>query len=156
MLVAELDIVGIHERRGALRFVVDAPTTLRGPDAAPIDVVIADFSRKGFLMVTDAVLDVGMQVSVGLSGSGSREAIVVRRDPRGYGCQFVAPLTRTEMATAFANRDGAVAPLPSADERRAKAEAEEQRAWYFWTSVAYGLAVATLVVVGAAWFLLLR
>jgi hypothetical protein len=151
MLVARLDIEGKRERRGALRFTVDAPTTMRGPDCVPVDVVVANISSKGFLIYSDELLEMGMIVSVGLAGAGAREARIVRRDPSGYGCQFVAPLTQDEMATAFAG-GRAIAEFVAPD-RRAEQAAADRRSWM---SFAVGFAAAVLIVAGAAWVVLLR
>lgn len=114
MLVAKLEILGDIDRRGAIRFDADSPSTLRVPDGAPIDVQVEDFSRTGFRFSSDLDLPVGTLVSLGLSGAGSRAAKVVRHSGRTYGCAFMKALTEEEIAHAFRGQEQILADLSAA------------------------------------------
>jgi hypothetical protein len=111
LLVARLEVMGEIDARGAIRFSVDSETTLRGMDSKPFDVTVENFSRTGFLFSGDVDLPVGTVVSVGLSGSGVREAKVVRRDGPHHGCEFLMPLPRRELAHAFKGQAQVLAEL---------------------------------------------
>ncbi|NYT42750.1 PilZ domain-containing protein [Sphingomonas sp. R-74633] len=114
MLVAKLEILGDIDRRGAIRFDADSPSTVRAPDGAPIDVQVEDFSRTGFRFASDLDLPVGTLVSLGLSGAGSRAAKVVRRNGSTYGCAFMKALTEEEIAHAFKGQEHILADLSAA------------------------------------------
>lgn len=114
MLVAKLEILGDIDRRGAIRFDVDSPSTLRVPDGAPVDVQVEDFSRTGFRFLSDLDLPVGTLVSLGLSGAGSRVAKIVRRKDNTYGCAFMKALTEEEIARAFKGQEAVLADLSAA------------------------------------------
>lgn len=114
MLVAKLEILGDIDRRGAIRFDTDSPSTLRTPDGGPIDVQVEDFSRTGFRFSSEIDLPVGTLVSLGLSGAGSRAAKVVRRSGSTYGCAFMKALTEEEIAHAFKGQEQVLADLSAA------------------------------------------
>lgn len=114
MLVAKLEILGDIDRRGAIRFDADSPSTLRAPDGAPIDVQVEDFSRTGFRFSSEIDLPVGTLVSLGLSGAGSRAAKVVRRSGNTHGCAFMKALTEDEIAHAFKGQEQVLADLSAA------------------------------------------
>ena len=114
MLVAKLEILGDIDRRGAIRFDADSPSTLRTPEGGPIDVKVEDFSRTGFRFSADVDLPVGTLVSLGLSGAGSRAAKVVRRSGKSYGCAFMKALTEEEIAHAFRGQEQVLADLSAA------------------------------------------
>lgn len=114
MLVAKLEILGDIDRRGAIRFDADSPSTLRTPDGAPIDVQVEDFSRTGFRFGSELDLPVGTLVSLGLSGAGSRAAKIVRRSGNSYGCAFMKALTEEEIAHAFRGQEHILADLSAA------------------------------------------
>lgn len=118
MLVARLEVLGEVDARGGIRFTVDSDATIRGMDGEPIDVIVDNFSRTGFLFTADTALPLGTLVSIGLSGAGTREAKVVRRDGQSHGCEFLMPLLRREMATAFRGQEHVVADLEAALGRR--------------------------------------
>lgn len=111
MLVARLEVLGEVDERGSIRFAVDSRTTLRGGDGRPVDVVIDNFSRTGFLFLSDIEFPAGTLVSVGLSGAGAREAKVVWRDGNRHGCEFLVPLPRSKMERAFRGQQDLVAAL---------------------------------------------
>lgn len=111
MLVARLEVLGEVDERGAIRFAVDSRTTLRSGDGRPVDVVVDNFSRTGFLFLSDFEFPAGTLVSVGLSGAGAREAKVIWRDGNRHGCEFLVPLPRSKMERAFRGQQDLVAAL---------------------------------------------
>ncbi|WP_066800051.1 PilZ domain-containing protein [Sphingomonas soli] len=111
MLVTKLEILGDIDRRGAIRFDADSPSTLRVPDGKPIDVTVEDFSRTGFRFISEADLPIGTLVSLGLSGAGSRAARIVRRRDNVYGCAFMVALSADDMARAFKGQESVLADL---------------------------------------------
>lgn len=127
MLVAKLEILGDIDRRGAIRFDADSPSTLRTPEGEPIDVRVEDFSRTGFRFVSDADLPIGTLVSLGLSGAGARAARIMRRKGDTYGCAFMKALSEEDIARAFTGQEHVLADLSERLARRF-AEAEEERA----------------------------
>jgi len=118
VLVARLEVLGEVDERGAIRFTVDSKTTLRGLDGRPVDVVVDNFSRTGFLFVADVEFPAGTLVSVGLSGAGAREAKVVWRDGNRHGCEFLVPLPRSKMERAFRGQQDLVAAIEAKLVRR--------------------------------------
>lgn len=121
MLVARLEVLGEIDSRGAVRFTVDAESTVRGVDGLTVDVVVDNLSRTGFLFTADAEIAPGALVALGLSGAGAREARVVWRDGSRHGCEFLMPLPQSAMAKAFKGRDAIVADLEAALQRRFRA-----------------------------------
>lgn len=117
MLVARVEVMGEVDARGAVRFTVDHDSTVRGMNGEPVDVVVENFSRTGFLFTGDADLPVGTLISVGLAGAGAREATVVRRDGQQHGCEFLVPIPRRDMANAFRSQDEVLAELQAALDR---------------------------------------
>jgi len=111
MLVTKLEILGDIDRRGAIRFDADSPSTLRAPDGKPIDVTVEDFSRTGFRFVADIDLPIGTLVSLGLSGAGSRVARILRRQGNSYGCAFMAALSPEDIERAFKGQENVLAEL---------------------------------------------
>lgn len=111
MLTAKVDILGDIDRRGAIRFDVDSPSTLRAPDGKPIDVIVEDFSRTGFRISTEVDLPVGTLISLGLAGAGARVAQILRVRGNRYGCAFMKPLTDAEVAQAFQGQEAILADL---------------------------------------------
>lgn len=127
MLVTKLEILGDIDRRGAIRFDADSPSTLRVPDGRPIDVVVEDFSRTGFRFISEADLPIGTLVSLGLSGAGSRAARIVRRRDNVYGCAFMAALSAEDIERAFKGQESVLADLSARLDARFRS-AEETRA----------------------------
>jgi len=78
-----------------------AASTLRLSGTAPIDVVVVDVSESGVRIVTNADLDIGQEISIGLAGAGSSRAYVVWRRDDHYGCAFERPLGPEGAALAF-------------------------------------------------------
>ncbi len=118
VLVARLEVLGEIDQRGAVRFPVGDESTLRGADGQPIDVVVDNLSRTGFLFIADAEIPAGSLVALGLSGAGAREAQVVWRDGSRHGCEFLMPLPQSAMAKAFKGQDAVIADLEEALQRR--------------------------------------
>ena len=114
MLVARLEVLGEVDPRGAIRFHVASESTLRGADGRPIEVLVDNFSRTGFLFVSDEEFPSGTLIAIGLSGAGSREAQVVWREGRRHGCEFLVPLPQSKMARAFQGHQEVLANLESA------------------------------------------
>lgn len=111
MLVARLEVLGEVDPRGAIRFHVASESTLRGADGRPIEVLVDNFSRTGFLFVSDEEFPPGTLIAIGLSGAGSREAQVVWREGRRHGCEFLVPLPQSKMARAFQGQADILANL---------------------------------------------
>ncbi|RYY24281.1 MAG: PilZ domain-containing protein [Sphingomonadales bacterium] len=126
MLVTKLEILGDIDRRGAIRFDADSPSTLRVPDGNPIDVTVEDFSQTGFRFTAAVDLPIGTLVSLGLSGAGSRAARIVRQNRNSYGCTFMVALSDADIARAFKGQERVLADLSSKLDTRFR-QAEEAR-----------------------------
>jgi hypothetical protein len=124
LLVARIEVLGEVDARGAVRFTVDGDSTVRGMNGEPLDVTVENFSRSGFLFTGPADLPVGTFFSIGLSGSGTREASVIWRDGERHGCMFLVPISRREMEKAFRGQEHVLADLMAALERGAIEEPE--------------------------------
>jgi hypothetical protein len=111
VLVARLEVLGEVDPRGAIRFHVASESTLRSADGKPIEVLVDNFSRTGFLFVSDEEFAPGTLIAIGLSGAGSREAQVVWREGRRHGCEFLVPLPQSKMARAFQGQSEILANL---------------------------------------------
>lgn len=118
MLVARLEVLGEVDPRGAIRFHVASESILRGADGRPFEVLVDNFSRTGFLFVSDEEFPSGTLVAIGLSGAGSREAQVVWREGRRHGCEFLVPLPQSKMARAFQGQADVLANLEAELRRR--------------------------------------
>jgi hypothetical protein len=75
--------------------------TLRSAEGEPIDVLIYDLSLTGFRMETPAALDLEESVWIGIGGTRVNAALVARRGPTGYGCEFVTPITLAQLKSAL-------------------------------------------------------
>lgn len=91
-----------QDDRSTERFRVELDATLRDPSHAPVDVVIEDLSATGFRVVTDATLELGDEIGLGLAGIGARRARVVWCGHDSYGCEFLSILSRDDMKAALA------------------------------------------------------
>ncbi|MES1973777.1 MAG: PilZ domain-containing protein [Pseudomonadota bacterium] len=89
------------ERRGAQRYPAEVDATLRVVDDVPLDVLIYDLSMTGFRMETAEPLDPGTMIWVGIAGTRVNAAVVARRGPTGYGCEFVSPITFYQLSEAL-------------------------------------------------------
>lgn len=90
------------ERRGATRYPVLVDATLRAADdGQPLDVLIYDLSMTGFRMETSEALDPEAIIWIGIAGTRVNAAVVSRRGPNGYGCEFVTPITFYQLTEAL-------------------------------------------------------
>jgi len=89
------------ERRRAERYPVEVGGTLRGSDGEPLDVLVYDLSMTGFRMETTATLDLDAPIWIGIAGAQVNAAVVARRGPNGYGCEFVTPITFYQLSEAL-------------------------------------------------------
>ncbi len=80
-------------QRDADRKALSATGTMRRSPPTPIDVLVEDLSITGFRMNTDISLSIDDRITIGISGMGQHEAVVVRGTADGFGCEFVRPLT---------------------------------------------------------------
>ncbi|MEO7467928.1 MAG: PilZ domain-containing protein [Sphingobium limneticum] len=91
-----------EERRGAPRYPVLVDATLRASDdGLPLDVLIYDLSMTGFRMETSEALDAEAMIWIGIAGTRVNAAVVARRGPNGYGCEFVTPITFYQLSEAL-------------------------------------------------------
>lgn len=114
-------------QRGAARHEAQFDATLRDPDKRPFDVVVEDLSTTGFLVPAVTRLSPGQPITLGVAGVGMCHARVVREDARGYGCEFLFPLSGAELADALAASPSepiALAPRPFAPAAHGAARAE--------------------------------
>ena len=106
--------------RIAERRATDAPSTMRADGGAPVDVVVLDISRSGVRIVTDAVLEVGQEITIGLAGAGVTRAYVTWGRNGEYGCAFERPMAPEDEALAFSRapvkRLGIATPPRSGDD----------------------------------------
>ncbi|MDB5701420.1 MAG: PilZ protein [Sphingomonadales bacterium] len=79
----------LRDDRRAERKELHVAGTLRHVGNIPIDVVVEDLSATGFRMLTQANLQLGEKVTVGIPGVGQRAAHVVRHTDNGFSCEFV-------------------------------------------------------------------
>jgi hypothetical protein len=124
MLVARLEVQGAGERRADVRYRVGTGSTVRGLDGDAFDVIVIDFSRTGFSFIGDFDVPIGTMVSIGLSGSGLREAEVIWIEESCHGCRFVKPLATEQMAKAFRGQKHVMAELEAALLQRSVAGSE--------------------------------
>lgn len=87
--------------RTAERRSTDAPSTMRADNGAPVDVIVIDLSRSGVRIVTDAKLEIGQEISIGLAGAGVTRAYVAWARDGEYGCAFERPMAPEDEAVAF-------------------------------------------------------
>lgn len=91
-----------RDARGAGRRDVAVDATLRDPERRPFDVTVEDISVTGVRIPAVVSLPLGAQVTIGIPAVGMCDLRVVRRDERGYGCEFLFPLSEAELAEAIA------------------------------------------------------
>lgn len=91
----------VHDTRAAERRVTEAPSTMRARNLAATDVTVLDLSQTGVRIASDAELQTGDEISIGLSGIGTRRAYVAWRRDGQYGCAFAKPLGPGEARDAF-------------------------------------------------------
>ena len=87
--------------RTAERRATDAPSTMRADGCTPVDVIVLDISRSGVRIMTDATLEIGQEITIGLAGAGVTHAFVAWARDGEYGCAFERPIPIEEEALAF-------------------------------------------------------
>ena len=87
--------------RAAERRATDAPSTMRADGCTPVDVIVLDISRSGVRIMTDAVLEIGQEITIGLAGAGVTRAFVTWAREGEYGCAFERPIAAEDEALAF-------------------------------------------------------
>jgi hypothetical protein len=137
----------ISEERGAPRRIVEAASTVRAEGRGPIDVMVRDLSETGIRILTPAILEIGQEISIGLSGAGLTRAFVVWRRDEHYGCVFEAPIGAESAAQAFSTpsvvRLGQTAdPLATRGEADLREMFRQHRFW----QLPLDAALATLLV----------
>lgn len=80
-----------------------AASTLRVRGLTATDVTVLDLSETGVRIATEANLAIGDEISIGLSGVGSRRAYVAWRRDGLIGCAFAKPLAAADVSRAFSN-----------------------------------------------------
>ena len=89
------------EARSARRRPTGAASTMRTDGGEPVDVIVLDLSRSGVRILSDATLEVGQEISIGLAGAGSTRAYVTWARGGEYGCAFERPIAPEDEARAF-------------------------------------------------------
>jgi hypothetical protein len=98
--------------RGAVRRTLRLPvTTVASGDVNA--AIVHNLSEAGLLVETDAAVRIGETIEVDLPDASASTAIVVRRDGRLVGCQFVSPVSRGVVSAAQLMTP--VAPPPPID-----------------------------------------
>lgn len=91
----------VRDARQAERREAMAPSTMRANGLLATDVTVVDLSQTGIRIASDARLAIGEEISIGLSGVGSRRAYVAWCRDGQYGCAFEQPLKPGEESEAF-------------------------------------------------------
>lgn len=137
--------------RTAERRATDAPSTMRADGCTPVDVVVLDISRSGVRIVTDAPLEIGQEITIGLAGAGVTRAFVAWARDGEYGCAFERPMAAEDEALAFSRapvkRLGAAATPRSDDgEDYLRELYRRHRLWAVpWDAVLMTLAMLVLI-----------
>ena len=137
--------------RTAERRTTGAPSTMRTDGCTPVDVVVLDISRSGVRIMTDAALDIGQEITIGLAGAGVNRAFVSWGRNGEYGCAFERLIAPEDEALAFSHapvkRLGISSPPPSDDgEDYLRELYRRHRVWAVpWDAVLMTLAMLVLV-----------
>jgi hypothetical protein len=137
--------------RAAERRPAAAPSTMRADGVAPVDVVVLDISRSGVRIMTDATLEVGQEITIGLAGAGVTRAYVTWGRNGEYGCAFERPIAPEDEALAFSRapvkRLGvATAPRSGNGEDYLRELYQRHRMWAIpWDAVLMALAILALI-----------
>lgn len=142
----------IKEARASERRAAEAPSTMRADGHDPIDVVVLDISRSGVRIVSDALLSIGQEITIGLAGAGVTRAYVAWARDGEYGCAFERPIPAEDEAAAFSHAP--VKRLGRAPVQPANAGDEylrdlygRHRIWALpWDAVLMALAMIILIV----------
>ena len=141
------------EARAAERRSAEAPSTMRTDGRDPIDVIVLDISRSGVRIVSDAVLSIGQEITIGLAGAGVTRAYVAWARDGEYGCAFERPIPPEDEAVAFSHapvkRLGRAPVQPSdAGDEYLRDLYVRHRIWAIpWDAVMMALAMLVLIVV---------
>ena len=87
------------------RFSARRPITLRTFKNEPIDAVVEDLSRGGFAVSTLANIELGATIGLSVGGVFRRKVRVVRRVGLVYGCEFLSPLSDSQVKAALRSGD---------------------------------------------------
>jgi len=137
------------ERRAAARYPIEVGATLRASDGQPLDVLVYDLSMTGFRIETTEALDLDAPIWIGIAGTRVNAAIVSRRGPNGYGCEFVIPITYYQLTEAL-NPGQVVHEMTWSDEA---GQASDEK-WPGWVLLVLIVAAGALVLgVTLLWFL---
>ena len=157
-------IKGKGEARTAERRPAMAPSTMRARGLIATDVTVVDLSQTGIRIATDAALAVGEEISIGLSGVGTRRAYVAWHRDQDYGCAFEEALGAEEVHHAFTSASVVRLGTPSQVSHAAQAGANAELQGLYGAHSAWRLpfdAILFLAGYGVllgwlAWRLLLR
>jgi hypothetical protein len=94
--------------RGALRHRVMIDATLRDEAQRPQDVALKDLSATGVRLPATADLEINALITLGIAGIGMCNCRVIRQDHDGYGCEFLFPLSGTELLDALTTKSAAI------------------------------------------------
>ena len=138
--------------RTAERRTTGAPSTMRADGCTPVDVVVLDISRSGVRIMTDAVLEIGQEITIGLAGAGVTRAYVAWARDGEYGCAFERPIAAEDEALAFSQAPvkqlGIAAPTSSDDgEDYLRELYHRHRIW----AVPWDAVLMTLAMLGLVW-----
>ena len=138
--------------RTAERRATGAPSTMRADGCTPVDVVVLDISRSGVRIMTDAVLEIGQEITIGLAGAGVTRAFVTWARDGEYGCAFERPIPAEDEARAFSHapvkRLGIASSPPSDNgEDYLRELYRRHRIW----AVPWDAVLMTLAMLGLVW-----
>lgn len=137
------------ERRAAVRYPIEVGATLRASDGQPLDVLVYDLSMTGFRIETTEALDLDAPIWIGIAGTRVNAAIIARRGPNGYGCEFVTPITFYQLTEAL-NPEQTVHEMTWPDDA---GQATDEK-WPGWVLLVLIVAAGAVVLgVTLLWFL---
>lgn len=148
-----------RDSRWAERHQVERDATLRDPDWSPIDITVDNLSEGGFRATVNADLPVGAEIGLGLAGIGLRAARIVRRTDSSYGCEFLTPLTGSELYAALSTPATDPIALPigfgtrggEADDEEAEQHHDRLPLMGRVLAISIGAIAAWAVVIGIGW-----
>ena len=89
------------EERGCERFRMRLNSPGQSPSSGASDVTVHELSASGFLIETDAPLDLGAPIAFELPVAGAVAGEIVWGSGQFYGGQFARPLSREALAAAL-------------------------------------------------------
>lgn len=87
---------------GRDRLTIRVDRRIRASQAGKTGPTVRNLSASGFWIATDLDIAIGASVSLGLSGIGVADAIVMRRQHNCYECIFLVPLKRSQLIAGLA------------------------------------------------------